>query len=108
MANLVQRYSDLKMSQKKSNFIKSYQNKPLLDRILWFIENYLPQKQKRSFHSESRLDKFESFTTKKIKKLASARSKSLGEDLSNVKLTFSVGNWALPYLNLLKRIKLLK
>ena len=96
------------MSQKKSIISKKYQDKTILDSILWFIENYLPQKKKRSSHSEFRLDKFESFTIKKIKNLASYRSKSLGGDLYNTKLTFTVGNWAIPYLNLLKRIKLLK
>tara|TARA_B100000212_G_scaffold255345_1_gene195803 strand:+ start:664 stop:954 length:291 start_codon:yes stop_codon:yes gene_type:complete len=96
------------MSQKKSTFSESDQVKTILDNVLWFIENYLPQKKKRSSHSEFRLDKFESFIIKKIKKLASNRSKSLGGDLSNTKITFTIGNWALPYLNLLKRIKLLK
>ena len=96
------------MPQKKSTFSESDQVKTILDNVLWFIENYLPQKKKRSSHSEFRLDKFESFIIKKIKKLASNRSKSLGGDLSNTKITFTIGNWALPYLNLLKRIRLLK
>jgi len=68
----------------------------------------LPQKEKKLSHSELHLDKFESFTIKKIKELASNRSKSLRGDLINTKITFTVGNWALAYLNLLKRIKLLK
>ena len=96
------------MTQKKSTFSESIQDKTILDNILWFIENFLPQKKKSSSNSKFFLDKFESFTIKKIKKLASNRSKSLGGDLSNTKITFTIGNWALPYLNLLKRIKLLK
>ena len=96
------------MLQKRSTTKKGNQDKTILDSILWFIANYFPQKKKRSSHLELHLDKFESFTIRKIKKLASARSKSLGEDLSNAKMTFTVGNWALPYLNILKRIKLLK
>ena len=96
------------MTQKKSTFSENIQDKTILDNILWFIENYLPQKNKSSSNSKFRLDKFESFTIKKIKKLASNRSKSLGGELMNTKVTFTVGNWALPYLNLLKRIKLLK
>tara|TARA_B100000927_G_C16103089_1_gene323976 strand:- start:230 stop:520 length:291 start_codon:yes stop_codon:yes gene_type:complete len=96
------------MTQKKSTFSESIQDKTILDNILWFIENYLPQKKKSSSNSKFFLDKFESFTIKKIKKLASNRSKSLGGELMNTKVTFTVGNWALPYLNLLKRIKLLK
>ena len=96
------------MSHKKSIHTKNYQVKTILDSILWFIENYLPQKKKRSSHGEFSLDKFESMTIKKIKKLAYDRSKSLRGDLSNALLTFTVGNWALPYLKFLKRIKLLK
>ena len=96
------------MNQKKSTITKSYQDKTVLDSILWFIENYLPQKKKRSSYSELRLDEFESLTINKIKKMANARSKSLRGDLSNTKVTFTVGNWALPYLKFFKRIKLLK
>ena len=96
------------MSQKKSTISESNQDKTILDNILWFIENYLPQKKKRSSHTELSLDKFESLTIHKIKKLASDRSKSLRGDLSNTSLTFTVGIWALPYLKFLKRIKLLK
>ena len=96
------------MSQKKLTHTKNYQNETILDHILWFIENYLPQKKKRSSQGELNLDKFESMTIKKIKKLAYDRSKSLRGDLSNASLTFTVGNWALPYLKFLKRIKLLK
>ena len=47
-------------------------------------------------------------TINKIKKLAYDRSKSLRGDLSNKSITFTIGNWALPYLNFMKRIKLLK
>ena len=96
------------MSQKKLTHTNNYQNETILDNILWLIENYLPQKKKKSSHSEFSLDKFESMTIKKIKKLAYDRSKSLRGDLSNASLTFTVGNWALPYLKFLKRIKLLK
>ena len=96
------------MSQKKSTNLKSYQEKTILGSVLWLIENYLPQKKKKSSHEEFRLDNLESETINKIKKLAYARSKSLRGDLSNTKVTFTVGNWALPYLNLLKKIKLIK
>ena len=96
------------MSKKKLPYTKNYQNETILDNILWLIENYLPQKKKKSSHSEFSLDKFESMTINKIKKLAYDRSKSLRGDLSNASLTFTVGNWALPYLKFMKRIKLLK
>jgi len=96
------------MSQKKSTHNKNQKDDAVLDNILWFIENYLPQKKKKSSQSELSLDKFESFTIHKLKKLVSYRSKSLRGDLYNTTLIFTVGNWALPYLNFLKRIKLLK
>ena len=96
------------MSQKKLIHTKNYQNETMLDNILWFMENYLPQKKKKSSKSELSPDKFESMTINKIKKLAYERSKSLRGDLSNPSLTFTVGNWALPYLKFLKRIKLFK
>ena len=96
------------MSQKKLTHTNNYQNETILDNILWLIENYLPQKKKRLSKSEPSLDKFESMTINKIKKLAYERSKSLRGDLSNASFTLTVGNWALPYLKFLKRIKLLK
>ena len=96
------------MSQKISTHTKNYQNARILDNILWLIENYLPQKKKRSSNTEFSLDKFESSTINKLKKLATNRSQSLKGDLINTTLTFTVGNWALPYLNFLKKIKLLK
>tara|TARA_B100000212_G_scaffold314088_1_gene267412 strand:- start:625 stop:951 length:327 start_codon:yes stop_codon:yes gene_type:complete len=108
MANLVHRYLGIKMFQKKSTHIKNYQEKTILDNILWFIENYLPQKNKKSSHKEFLLENFESDAINKIKNLAFTRSKSLGRDLNNTKITFTVGNWVLPYLNLLKKLKLLK
>ena len=65
-------------------------------------------KEKKTSKSELSIDKFESMTINKIKKLAYERSKSLRGDLSNASLTLTVGNRALPYLKFLKRIKLLK
>ena len=96
------------MSQRKSTHTRNHQDETLLDNILWFIENYLPQKKKRSSHAEISVDKFESLKIHKIKKLASDRSKSLRGVLNSTTLTFTFGNWALPHINFLKRIKLLK
>ena len=96
------------MSQKKSIHNKIYQDETMLDKILWFIENYLPQKKKGSSKVGPILDEFQIFSIHKFKKLASDCSKSLRGDLNNTKLTFTVGSWALPYLNFLKKINLLK
>ena len=96
------------MSQKKSTHTNNFKDETILDNILWFIENYLPQKKKRSSHPKLILDKFESITNNKIKKFFYHRSKSLRGDFSDTTVSFTVGNWALPYLNFLRRIKLLK
>ena len=96
------------MFQKKSTYSKNCQYEAIFDKVLWFIENYLPQKKKRSSYKEISLDKFESFTINKIKMLATERSKLLKGELSNKTVTFTVGTWALPYLNFLKRMKFLK
>lgn len=53
------------MPQKKSTQINSYHDKTILESVLWFIENYLPQKKKKSSHEEFLLDTFESFTINK-------------------------------------------
>ena len=93
------------MHQRKSNHINRYQDKTILDSILWLIVNYLPQKKKRSSNEECRLEKFESFIIKNIKKWSFTRSELLRGYLSDIKVILTVGNWALPYLYFLKRIK---
>ena len=57
---------------------------------------------------ELRLDTLEAVNINLIQKLASARSKSSTPEPTNTKASFTVGNWALPYLNLLKRTGILK
>tara|TARA_B100000963_G_C22428631_1_gene581047 strand:+ start:122 stop:412 length:291 start_codon:yes stop_codon:yes gene_type:complete len=96
------------MSKKKTDHVKSYREKTLLDSLLWFIENYLPQKDKRSSHKGFHLNKLDSEIINKMKKLAFNSNMSLNGDLRNTKVTFTVGKWALPYLNFLKKINLLK
>ena len=96
------------MFQINSRKVNSNQKRTSLENILWFIENYLPQKKNRSSRKEFRLDNLESETIKYVKKFASLRSKSLTKDLANTKVTFTIGSWALPYLRILKRTGLLK
>ena len=96
------------MSKKKSTKIKQSQNKLTLDQVLWFVQYCLPQKKKQDSRKELLMDTLEAKTINQIKKFASVRSKSLSEDFTNTKVTFTVGSWALPYLNLLKRTGLLK
>ncbi len=96
------------MFQINSRKVNSNQKRTSLEHILWFIENYLPQKKNRSSRKEFLLDNLESETIKYVKKFASLRSKSLTKDLANTKVTFTIGSWALPYLRILKRTGLLK
>ena len=92
----------------KSNKLKTSQKKSTLDQVLWFLENYLPNKKKRATRKELRLDTLEAETIKKIQKFASVRSKSSTPEQTNMKVSFTFGKWALPYLKLLKQIGLAK
>tara|TARA_Y100001968_G_scaffold103558_1_gene93562 strand:- start:341 stop:628 length:288 start_codon:yes stop_codon:yes gene_type:complete len=91
----------------KSRRLNKQQRKSSLDHVLWLLENYLPQKNKGS-HKEFSIDNLEAETIKQINKLASFRSKSITEELNNTKITFTVGSWALPFLNFLKRSGVIK
>ena len=95
------------MFKMKSRRLNNQQRKSSLDQVLWLIENYLPQKNKAS-HKEFSIDNLEAETIKRINKLASSRSKSIAEELKNTKITFTVGSWALPFLNFLKRSGVIK
>ena len=95
------------MFKMKSRRLNNQQRKSSLDHVLWLVENYLPQKNKGS-HKEFSIDNLEAETIKQINKLASSRSKSIAEELNNTKITFTVGSWALPFLNFLKRSRFIK
>ena len=95
------------MFKMKSRRLNNQQRKSSLDHVLWFVENYLPQKNKVS-HKDFSIDNLEAETIKQINKLASLRSKSITEELNNTKITFTVGSWALPFLNFLKRSGFIK
>jgi len=92
----------------KSKPLKAPRKKSILDQILWFVENYLPNKKDRSSRKELSMEALEKETIKQIKKFASTRSKSLNPITSKTKISFTVGNWALPYLKLLKQIGIMK
>ena len=92
----------------KSKPLKSLPKKSTLDQILWFVENYLPNKKDRATRKEFSIDSLEEETIKQIKKFASIRSKSLNTTPTNTKVSFTVVNWALPYLKLLKQIRIIK
>jgi len=83
-------------------------NKSKLDQALWFIENYLPQKKDRGFKKKLYMNNLEAETIRKFSKLVSIRSKTLFPNTKNTTISFTFGNWALPYLKLLKKIGIAK
>ena len=96
------------MFKKKYNQFNNSTNKSKLDQVLWFIENYLPQKKDRGVKKKLYLDNLEAETIKKFSKLVSMRSKMLFPTTKNTTISFTFGNWALPYLKLLKKIGIAK
>ena len=95
------------MFKKKNKQIKTAPNKSNLDQVLWFIENYFPQKKDRG-EKKLYMDNLEVETIKIFSKLASTRSKTLFPTTKNMTISFTFGNWALPYLKLLKKIGIAK
>ncbi len=96
------------MFKEKSKQFKVSPNKSKLDKILWFIENYLPQKKDRGVRKKVFINNIELETIKQFSKLASQRSKTLFPAKKDMTLSFTFGNWALPYLKLLKKIGIAK
>ena len=96
------------MFQGKSKQFKNSLKKSKLDQVLWFIENYLPQKKDQGIQKKLYMDTLEAETIKKFSKLASIRSKTLFPITKNTTISFTFGNWALPYLKLLKKIGIAK
>jgi len=96
------------MFKKKNKQIKTSPNKSNLDQDLWFIENYLPQKKDRGVQKKLYMDNLEAETIKIFSKLASTRSKTLLPTTKNMTISFTLGNWALPYLKLLKKVGIAK
>jgi len=96
------------MFKNKYKKFNNLSNKSKLDKVLWFIENYLPQKKDQGVKKIFYMDNLEAEIIKKFSKLASVRSKTLLPTTKNTTISFTFGNWALPYLKLLKKIGLAK
>ena len=96
------------MFKKKHKVFNDSPNKSSLDQVLWFIENYLPQKEDRGVQKKLHIDNLEAETIKQLSKLASLRSKTLLPTTKNTTISFTFGDWALPYLKLLKKIGIAK
>ena len=96
------------MFHEKSKQSKASPKKSKLDQVLWFIENYFPQKSDRGVQKKLNIDNLEAGTIKQFSKLASKRSNTLFPTTKNTIISFTFGNWALPYLKLLKKIGIAK
>nr|WP_075438906.1 hypothetical protein [Prochlorococcus marinus] len=96
------------MFKKKNKQIKTSPNNSNLDQVLWFIENYLPQKKDRGIQKKLYMDNLDVKTIKIFSKLASTSFKALLPTTKNTTISFTFGNWALPYLKLLKNIGITK
>ena len=96
------------MFKKKHKQFNYSPNKSKLDQVLWFIENYLPQKKDRVIKKKLYMDNLEADTFKKFSKLASLRFKTVLPSTKNTTISFTFGSWALPYLKLLKKIGIAK
>ena len=92
------------MFKTKNKQIKTSPNKSNLDQVLWFIENFLPQKKNRGVQKKLYMDNLEVETIKNFSKLTSMSYKTLLPTTNNTTISFTFGNWALPYLKLLKKI----
>ena len=96
------------MFKKKHKRFNNLPNKSKLDQVLWFIENYLPQKKDRGVQKKLYIANLEAETIKKLSKFALIRSKTLLPSTKNTTISFTFGNWALPYLKFLKKIGIAK
>ena len=96
------------MFKKKYRQFNKSPRKSKLDQVLWFIENYLPQKEDRGVQKKLYMDNPEAETFKKFSKSDLLRFKTLSPSTENMTISFTFGNWALPYLKLLKKIGIAK
>ena len=80
------------MFKKKNKQIKTAPNKSNLDQVLWFMENYLPQKKDRGVQKKLYMNNLEAETIKIFSKLATSRSKTLFPTAKNTTISFTFGN----------------
>ena len=96
------------MFKNKYKRFNNLPNKSKLDQVLLFIENYLPQKKDRGVQKKFYEDNLEAETIKQFSNLTSLSYKKLLPTTKNTIITFTFGNWALPYFKLLKKIGIAK
>ena len=96
------------MFKENSKQFKDLPNKSRLDQFLWLIENYFPQKKDRRINKKLHIHNLEEETIRKFSKLPTLRSKTLFPAKKNMTISFTFGNWALPYLKFLKKLGIAK
>ena len=96
------------MFKKKCKQFNHSPNKSKLDQVLWVIENYLPRKKDRGVQKKFNMDNLEPVPIKQFSKLTSQRFKTLWPNTKKTTISLTFGNWALPYLKLLKKIGIAK
>ena len=96
------------MFKRKYKQFNDSPNKSKLDKVLWFIENYLPQKKDRDVQKKFYMDNLEVESIKQFSKLNSQLFKPILPNTKRTTISFTFGNWALPYLKLLKKIGIAK
>ena len=96
------------MFKRKYKQFNDSPNKSKLDKVLWLIENYLPQKKDRDVQKKFYMDNLEAESIKQFSKLNSQRFKTLLPNTKKTTISFTFGNWAMPYLKLLKKIGIAK
>ena len=94
----------------QGSFKKSehFRKESKINKILWFIENYLPQKKMRPIRKGIIMKNLYGNNINKNQNLVFVLSKFLTININKNKVLFSFGNWALPYLKTLKKKGLLK
>jgi len=108
MANLIRRSRGKeKMFLGKSKQLKQSPKKSILDQVLWFVENYLPKKKSQQLVKESQVGILGA-KAKNLKKSRTQPSRSSTATATNTKVSITLGNWASPYLKVIKRIGFLK
>ena len=96
------------MFKENSKQFKESTNQSKFDQVLWFIENYFPQKKDRGVQKIFYKDNLEAETIQEFSKLYSQISKTLFPPTKNKKISFTFGNWALPFVKFLNSIGIAK
>ena len=73
-----------------------------------FYRELFATKERSKCKKKLYTDNIEAETIEKFSKLASIRSKTLLPTTKNTTISFTYGNWTLPYLKLLKKIGIAK